>query len=95
MSELMTGLETVRLLGEILEELKRANAERYGATSSVEIEDLVGKAPKVTTKNYLGSPAPVDEAIADHARAKHEADEHWRRDWQATITELQAADRGG
>ena len=75
-------------LEDIIQLLTRMATERSSAVSSVEIEDLVGKQPKTTTKHYAGSVPPIEEALNDHARLKQLADEMWRQDWQATVDQL-------
>ena len=93
----MKALDEIYIqLEEIITLLQRlVSTERTGAVSSVEIEDLVGKPPKVTTKNYTGSVPPVDEAIEDHIKAKQLADEAWRNDWQMTVDQLRFKAKAG
>jgi hypothetical protein len=81
----------LQLLEELLAEVKRGNtAERTGAVSSVQIEDAAKGPPRLTTKRYSGSEPEVDEAIADHTRAKAAANERWLTDWQATVEALKS-----
>jgi len=84
----LNAASVVQLLEMILAELQRMNNERSGGVSSVEIEDLVAKPPKVTTKHYAGSEPPIDDAIADHAYAKRMANAAYMRDWEATLDQL-------
>lgn len=85
---------TLRILLRMLDEIEAIHAlldEHGSGASSIEIEDLVGKAPKITTKNYPGSEVPIDAAIADHARAKQLADTAWRNDWALSVEALRGS----
>jgi hypothetical protein len=85
-------LESVcQLLEELLAEVKRGNAvERTGSVSSVQIEDFPTKdrPVRVTSKAYAGSPLPVDEALADHARLHREAEERAMNGWAVTLASV-------
>lgn len=76
------------LVEELLMEVRRGNSlERTGSVSSVQIEDYPTKdrPVRVTSKVYAGSPLPVDEALADHARLHREAEERAMNGWFVTV----------
>ena len=84
--------DVAALLGDIRTLLEHMNStDRTGAVSSVQIEDWPTKdrPVRVTSKQYTGSPLPVDEALAEHGRLHRGASARAMADWEETLDAVQ------